>query len=94
MGARASLRAMSLKDKIKNQVARFDAFARPWTERGRWHGYAYEFLLFGLKQAWACLFGGAMLALLILTHFFWPAELVVSRYDFLVERLEQAKIRA
>jgi len=75
---------MSLKDKIKNQVARFDAFARPWAERGRWHGYAYEFLLFGLKQAWACLFGGAMLALLILTHFFWPADPVVSRYDFLV----------
>ena len=75
---------MSLKDKIKNQVARFDAFARPWAERGRWHGYAYEFLLFGLKQAWACLFGGAMLALLILTHFFWPADPVISRYDFLV----------
>ncbi|HVK43140.1 MAG TPA: DUF817 family protein, partial [Phenylobacterium sp.] len=65
---------MSLKDKIKNGVARFDAFARPWAERGPWHGYAYEFLLFGLKQAWACLFGGAMLALLILTHFFWPAD--------------------
>ena len=75
---------MSLKDKIKNQVARFDAFARPWAERGRLHGYAYEFLLFGLKQAWACLFGGAMLALLILTHFFWPADTVISRYDFLV----------
>jgi uncharacterized membrane protein YoaT (DUF817 family) len=75
---------MSLKDKIKNQVARFDAFARPWAERGRWHGYAYEFLLFGLKQAWACLFGGAMLALLILTHFFWPADPVIARYDFLV----------
>ncbi|MDO9432533.1 MAG: DUF817 domain-containing protein [Phenylobacterium sp.] len=75
---------MSLKDKIKNQVARFDAFARPWAERGRWRGYAYEFLLFGLKQAWACLFGGAMLALLILTHFFWPADPVIARYDFLV----------
>ena len=75
---------MSLKDKIKNQVARFDAFARPWAERGRWHGYAYEFLLFGLKQAWACLFGGAMLALLILTHLFWPADPAIARYDFLV----------
>ena len=75
---------MSLKDKIKNGVARFDAFARPWAERGPWHGYAYEFLLFGLKQAWACLFGGAMLALLILTHFFWPADAVIARYDFLV----------
>ncbi|MDP1598671.1 DUF817 family protein, partial [Phenylobacterium sp.] len=75
---------MSLKDKIKNQVARFDAFARPWAERGRWHGYAYEFLLFGLKQAWACLFGGAMLALLLGTHLWWPDNAPVSRYDFLV----------
>ena len=42
---------MSLKDQIKAQVVRFDAMARPWAERGRWRGYAYEFLLFGLKQA-------------------------------------------
>ena len=75
---------MSLKDQIKAQVARFDALARPWAERGRWRGYAYEFLLFGLKQAWACLFGGAMLALLILTGFFWPEHAPVARYDFLV----------
>ena len=75
---------MSLKDQIKAQVGRFDAMARPWAERGRWRGYAYEFLLFGLKQAWACLFGGAMLALLILTGFFWPEHAPVARYDFLV----------
>lgn len=75
---------MSLKDRIKGQVARFDAFARPWAERSRWHGYAYEFLLFGLKQAWACLFGGAMLALLIATHFLWPEHALIARYDFLV----------
>jgi uncharacterized membrane protein YoaT (DUF817 family) len=75
---------MSLKDQIKAQVVRFDAMARPWAERGRWRGYAYEFLLFGLKQAWACLFGGAMLALLILTGFFWPEHAPIARYDFLV----------
>lgn len=75
---------MSLKDQIKGQVARFDALARPWAQRSRWHGYAYEFLLFGLKQAWACLFGGSMLALLILTGFFWPEHSPVARYDFLV----------
>lgn len=75
---------MSLKDAIKAQVARFDMLARPWAERSRWHGYAYEFLLFGLKQAWACLFGGAMLALLILTGFFWPGGAPLARYDFLV----------
>jgi uncharacterized membrane protein YoaT (DUF817 family) len=75
---------MSLKDWIKGKVADFDQAVRPWAEAGRWNGYAYEFLLFGLKQAWACLFGGAMLALLILTHFFWPQDAVLARYDFLV----------
>ena len=29
--------------------------------------WAYEFLLFGFKQGWACLFGGLMLALLLAT---------------------------
>ncbi len=75
---------MSLKDRIKAQVAVFDAGARPWAERSRWHGWAYEFLLFGLKQAWACLFGGAMLALILVTGFFWPDHAPIARYDFLV----------
>jgi uncharacterized membrane protein YoaT (DUF817 family) len=76
--------AMSLKDKIKAQVAVFDAWARPWAERSRWRGWSYEFLLFGLKQAWACLFGGAMLALLLATHLWWPDDAPLARYDFLV----------
>jgi len=75
---------MSLKDKIKAKVAAFDAWSRPWANRSKWHGWAYEFLLFGLKQAWACLFGGLMLALLLGTHLFWPAEAPLARYDFLV----------
>ena len=44
----------------------------------------YEFLLFGLKQAWACLFGGSMLLLLLLTHLLWPDDAPLARYDFLV----------
>ncbi|MES1201987.1 MAG: DUF817 domain-containing protein [Pseudomonadota bacterium] len=75
---------MSLKDKIKAQVAAFDAWVRPWAEQSKWHGWAYEFLLFGLKQAWACLFGGAMLALIVGTRFFYPADAPLARYDFLV----------
>ena len=34
-------------------------------EQGRVTAFAYEFLRFGIKQAWACLFGGAMVALMI-----------------------------
>ncbi|WP_245585362.1 DUF817 domain-containing protein [Pleomorphomonas koreensis] len=42
-----------------------------------------EFLLFGLKQAWACLFGGVMLSALIATKYLWPAGWPIHRYDAL-----------
>jgi uncharacterized membrane protein YoaT (DUF817 family) len=66
-----------------------------------------EFVLFGLKQAWACLFGAIMLALLIVTKAVWQPDWAVHRYDalfvmalaiqglFLVyklESLEEAKV--
>ena len=43
----------------------------------------FEFVSFGIKQAWACLFGGLMLALLLGTFLFYPEEAALSRYDFL-----------
>ena len=43
----------------------------------------YEFLRFGIKQGWACLFGGLLLGLLILTRLAWPAHCPVARYDAL-----------
>ena len=48
-----------------------------------WQGALYEFLLFGFKQGWACLFGGLMLALLMATHLFYPTNAPLARYDFL-----------
>lgn len=48
-----------------------------------WRLWLYEFLLFGFKQAWACLFGALMLALLLGTHRFYPADAPLHRYDFL-----------
>lgn len=48
-----------------------------------WRLWLYEFLLFGFKQGWACLFGGLLLALLLATHFFYPADAPLARYDFL-----------
>jgi len=45
---------------------------------------AFEFLMFGLKQAWACIFGGALLALIFLTHLYWPPHAAIARYDALV----------
>lgn len=43
----------------------------------------YEFLRFGMKQAWACLFGGMMVALLIATYLWYPKDAFLTRYDFL-----------
>lgn len=75
--------------------------------RPGWRAYAYEFLLFGFKQGWACLFGGLMLALLLATHLFYPTGEGLARYDFLticavaiqgamlafrLETLEEAKV--
>jgi uncharacterized membrane protein YoaT (DUF817 family) len=80
---------------------------------GHWAGkrpttaYPYEFLRFGLKQAWACLFGGAMVALIVGTHLWYPRGAALARYDFLflaavaiqigmlafkLETLEEAKV--
>lgn len=42
-----------------------------------------EFLAFGLKQAWACLFGGAILALILASHLWYPADATLTRYDAL-----------
>jgi uncharacterized membrane protein YoaT (DUF817 family) len=42
-----------------------------------------EFILFGLKQAWACLFAGLMLFLLIATKLVWQDDFPLYRYDFL-----------
>ncbi|MEL6830740.1 MAG: DUF817 domain-containing protein [Pseudomonadota bacterium] len=60
-----------------------------------------EFLVFGVKQAWACLFGGLLLFAILMTSSFWPTNAPMARYDalfvfavsiqalFLVTRLER-----
>ena len=44
--------------------------------------WVYEFLLFGFKQGWACLFGGLMLSLLFGSFLFYPDGAWLHRYDF------------
>jgi uncharacterized membrane protein YoaT (DUF817 family) len=51
--------------------------------RGSVTGFIFEFVSFGVKQGWACLFGGLMLALLVGTYLFYPSDAWLSRYDFL-----------
>jgi uncharacterized membrane protein YoaT (DUF817 family) len=59
--------------------ARLEAYQPP----PGWPSWLYEFLLFGFKQGWACLFGALMLALLLGTHLFYPADAALNRYDFI-----------
>lgn len=47
-----------------------------------WH-FGYEFIRFGIKQAWACLFAALMLALILATHLWYPKGAALARYDFL-----------
>ena len=42
------------------------------------------FTMFVLKQAWACLFAGCLLAALILTKLIWQQDWPLARYDVLV----------
>lgn len=48
-----------------------------------WRGALVEFAVFVFKQGWACLFGALMLAALLATHFFWPENAPLHRYDAL-----------
>ncbi len=42
-----------------------------------------EFTMFVLKQGWACLFGGLLLAALIFTNAIWTDDWAIARYDAL-----------
>lgn len=43
----------------------------------------FEFIAFGIKEAWACLFGALMLTILLLTFLFYPENAPLPRYDFI-----------
>ena len=47
-------------------------------------GAGGEFVLFVLKQGWACLFGGLMLGAIIVSKAVWQADWPLHRYDALL----------
>ncbi|CAN5417877.1 DUF817 domain-containing protein [soil metagenome] len=47
-----------------------------------WPGFV-EFLVFGAKQAWACLFGALLLGALLAAHFLYPDGAALARNDLL-----------
>ncbi|GHC79993.1 membrane protein [Nocardiopsis terrae] len=67
---------------------RLDSWARRRLEalhgQGRVRGFLLEFAVFTVKQAWACVFGAAMLVLLVTTHLWYPEAAALSRSDALV----------
>ncbi|HEV7226961.1 DUF817 domain-containing protein [Brevundimonas sp.] len=74
----------ALRPPLETLGRRWLTSAQTWADQSRWRTAAFEFLWFGLKQAWACLFGGLLLALILATHLLWPDDAPVARYDFLV----------
>ena len=70
MNADAHLKA--LRDALHSRIV-----------RGPLSRFGFEFVAFGVKQAWACLFGGLMLALLLATFLFYPEGAPLPRYDFI-----------
>ncbi|MCB2128956.1 MAG: DUF817 domain-containing protein [Rhodobacteraceae bacterium] len=52
--------------------------------RARLPDAAAEFVMFVLKQGWACLFGGLLLAALLFTKAIWQASWPLHRYDALL----------
>jgi uncharacterized membrane protein YoaT (DUF817 family) len=68
-------------------LARFierEAALGEWALRTPSTHFLYEFVRFGVKQAWACLFGAVMLGLIIATYLLYPISAALARYDFLV----------
>lgn len=78
---RASPLLAGLASRARSFEARLATLSR---RRGGIQLFAYELVWFGLKQAYACLFGGLMLALLVATHLWYPRDAALARYDFLV----------
>ena len=46
--------------------------------------FLHDFWLFGVKQAWACIFGALFLAAILATSFWYPDNAPIYRYDFLL----------
>lgn len=54
------------------------------TTGGTWRARLVELVVFGLKQAWACVFGAVMLVLLVTARVLHPDDAPLARADALV----------
>ncbi len=67
---------------IPQNTPRLERALGDWARAILPHALA-EFVMFGLKQGWACLFGGLLLAAIIVTKLVWQPDWPLQRYDFL-----------
>jgi uncharacterized membrane protein YoaT (DUF817 family) len=75
---------MHIYDRAKASALSLQHTAETWAGGSKSRQFWFEFVMFGVKQAWACLYGGTMLVLLIATMIFWPKTgAILTRYDFL-----------
>jgi uncharacterized membrane protein YoaT (DUF817 family) len=100
--------SMHIYDRARQYALALQCQGENWAVGDKNRQFWFEFVIFGIKQGWACLYGGAMLVLLVLTMMFWPKEgAILTRYDFLfvaalalqgllialkLERLEEVKV--
>lgn len=70
----------------RSELTRLEAFLDAFADRllPRAPAGIREFLAFGIKQAWACLFGGLMLIAIIGTSWLYPEGAALAGNDFLV----------
>ena len=67
---------MNSKLEIEKQLG---AWLRAWLPL-----WCAEFVMFGAKMAWACVFAGLLLGAIITTKLIYPDDAWLTRYDFLV----------
>lgn len=80
-GDRVDMQPRVLRGRTSTRFAAIRAGLEAFEPRSGWRSHFFEFFLFGFKQGWACLFGGLMLAALLGTHFFYPTNASLHRYD-------------
>lgn len=69
----------SVEQRIDERARRFLATAPD----GGYKAKLAEFVVFGLKQGWACIFGATLLAVLMAARLWYPDNAALARNDFL-----------
>ncbi|MDF2665387.1 MAG: putative integral rane protein [Microbacterium sp.] len=83
---RASMAAVSERPRLTSVEARLDALANRLLAAAPASGgraRLVEFAVFVLKQAWACVFGAAFLAVVLAAKLWYPADAPLARNDAL-----------